>query len=172
MINSICIKFGKKITFDGYDFFTFPKPFDLAQVCVEDLRNCRLGFRAERVLETAKLVCGGEFSLKALRKMDYRDARRELLVLPGVGLKVADCVLLFSLEKLEAFPIDVWIKRAVTNLYANRFDSSFIKRIANKGSLTPNEYKKIGSFGRKYFGKYAGYAQEYLFHFLRSQKQN
>jgi N-glycosylase/DNA lyase len=76
---------------------------------------------------------------------------------------------LFSLEKLEAFPIDVWMKRAATNLYANHFDSTFIKRVANKSSITPKEYATIGSFAREYFGDYAGYAQEYLFHYLRTK---
>jgi N-glycosylase/DNA lyase len=172
MINSISQQFGKKLTFDGYDFYTFPKPSDLAQSSYQDLRSCGLGFRAERVLETAKLANSGGLSLESLRSMDYWGARRELLVLPGVGQKVADCVLLFSLEKLEAFPIDVWMKRAATNLYASHFDSSFIKRVASKASLTPTEYGTIGSFGREYFGEYAGYAQEYLFHFLRTQQRH
>jgi N-glycosylase/DNA lyase len=102
--------------------------------------------------------------------MSYVDAKRELLKLPGVGQKVADCVLLFSLEKLEAFPIDVWIKRAAINLYTDHFGSSFVERVSGKRSITPKEYDVIGSFGRDYFGRYAGYAQEYLFHLLRTQQ--
>ena len=172
MIYNISRNFGKKLTFDNYDFYTFPKPNKLAQILPKDLRNCGLGFRTKRVLETAKLVDNKQLSLEALKRLDYHKAKRELLGLPGVGHKVADCVLLFSLEKLEAFPIDVWMKRAVTNLYARHFDSLFIKRVANKGSITPKEYETIGSFGREYFGNYAGYAQEYLFHFLRTQKQH
>jgi N-glycosylase/DNA lyase len=172
MIFNISRCFGKKLTFDGYDFYTFPKPADLAQVNCKELRSCGLGFRAERVLETAKRIDSGEFSLESLKNRDYLEARRELLGLPGVGHKVADCVLLFSLEKLEAFPIDVWMKRAATTLYASHFDSSFIKRVASKGSITPKEYETISSFGRKYFGRYAGYAQEYLFHLLRTQQEH
>jgi N-glycosylase/DNA lyase len=172
MINSISKCFGKKLTFDGYDFYTFPKPADLAQVNCKELRSCGLGFRTERVLETAKLVDSGEFSLDSLKSMDYLDARRELLGLPGVGQKVADCILLFSLEKLEAFPIDVWMKRAATNLYASHFDSSFVERVSSKGSITSKEYDTISSFGREYFGRYAGYAQEYLFHLLRNQQKH
>ncbi|MCK4884476.1 DNA repair protein, partial [Candidatus Bathyarchaeota archaeon] len=129
-------------------------------------------FRAERVLETAKIIDSGKFALEALKRLDYGKARRELLVLPGVGQKVADCVLLFSLEKLEAFPIDVWMKRAATNLYASHFYSSFIKRVSSKTSITPKEYGTISSFGREYFGRYAGYAQEYLFHLLRKQPKH
>ena len=172
MINSICIQFGKKLAFDLYTFYTFPKPEDLAQVSIEELRSCGVGFRAERVLETTKIVDSGELALESLKNMDYLEAKRTLLGLPGVGHKVADCVLLFSLEKLEAFPIDVWMKRAATSLYACHFDSSFIKRVASKGSPTPKEYETIGSFGRQYFGRYAGYAQEYLFHLLRTQQKH
>ncbi|MFQ5758445.1 MAG: hypothetical protein ACE5IF_02060, partial [Candidatus Bathyarchaeia archaeon] len=93
--------------------------------------------------------------------------KRELLRLPGVGQKVADCVLLFSLDKLEAFPVDIWMKRVILESYPDRFEKSFIKMISKKSSITPHEYEEISSFGRKYFGKYAGYAQEYLFHYKR-----
>jgi len=172
MIFNISQRFGKKLTFDGYDFYTFPKTTELAQACPKHLRSCGLGFRAERVLETTKIIDSGEFALEALKRLDYGKARRELLSLPGVGPKVADCVLLFSLEKLEAFPIDVWMKRAATNLYASHFDSSFIKRVSSKTSITPKEYETISSFGREYFGRYAGYAQEYLFHLLRTQQKH
>jgi N-glycosylase/DNA lyase len=170
MICNISRCLGKKLTFDGIDFYTFPKPEQLAQINPKDLRCCGLGFRTYRVLETAKLVDSERLSLEDLKRIDYSEAKRELLGLPGVGQKVADCVLLFSLEKLEAFPIDVWMKRATTTFYACHFDSSFIKRVAEKGSITPKEYETISSFGRKYFGRYAGYAQEYLFHYLRTRK--
>jgi len=172
MVNSLSKQFGKKLTLDGYEFYTFPKPEDISQVNCKELQICGLGFRAERVLETAKRVDNGNFSLESLKRLDYHNAKHELLSLPGVGQKVADCVLLFSLEKLEAFPIDVWMKRAATTIYARHFDSSFIKRVASKGSLTPKQYETIASFGREYFGNYAGYAQEYLFHFLRTQQQH
>ncbi|MCW4034311.1 MAG: DNA-3-methyladenine glycosylase 2 family protein [Candidatus Bathyarchaeota archaeon] len=171
MISNISNCFGNKLRFDDKDFYTFPNPDKLAKAGSEALRRCGLGFRAERVLETAKLVDSGELSLEHLKQLPYQDAKKELLALPGVGHKVADCVLLFSLDKLEAFPIDVWMKRAATNLYANHFDSVFIHRISAKGSLTPKEYSAIGSFAREYFGNYAGYAQEYLFHYLRTQQR-
>jgi N-glycosylase/DNA lyase len=91
------------------------------------------------------------------------------LSLPGVGQKVADCVLLFSLDKLEAFPVDIWMKRMVLKFYPNYFEHPFIERVSSKSSITPWEYETIGLFGRKYFGKYAGYAQEYLFSLSRKQ---
>ena len=171
MIENLSRCFGKKLTFDGYTFHTFPKPNDLSQLCSKECLSCGLGFRTDRVLETAKMVDSGELQLETLKPMDYSDAKRELLKLPGVGQKVADCVLLFSLEKLEAFPIDVWMKRAATNLYPQHFTPSFIKKVTEKSSLTTKEYQIINCFGREYFGQYAGYAQEYLFHYLRTQQQ-
>lgn len=170
MIENISRSYGKKIKFEGYDFYTFPNPNELAQSNKKNLLDCGLGFRVDRVLHTAKLINKGELVLDKLRLLKYSEAKQDLLGLPGVGHKVADCILLFSLEKLEAFPIDVWIKRATTKLYYNHFDSSFINKIANKSSITPKDYETIASFGRKYFGLFAGYAQEYLFHFLRIAK--
>jgi N-glycosylase/DNA lyase len=169
MIFNLSKRFGRKITFDGYRFYTFPKPEDLAQAGLEEIRECNLGFRAERVLETSKIVDSGELNLEDLRKTDYEKAKRELLSLPGVGQKVADCVLLFSLDKLEAFPVDVWMKRVILGFYPSHFEDSFIERISGRGSITPSEYETISSFGRRYFGEYAGYAQEYLFSLSRSQ---
>lgn len=167
MILNMSKRFGKKLLFDGLEFYTFPKPRDLASTSVEELKACKLGFRAERVLEVSRKVSAGEFNLKALRELKYRDARDELMKLPGVGPKVADCVLLFSLDKLEAFPIDVWMKRIFMEYYPDHFEPYFVKKVLNKKALARGEYNRIGLFGRKYFGKFVGYAQEYLYHFKR-----
>jgi N-glycosylase/DNA lyase len=169
MVHNISQQFGRKLSFDGYEFYTFPKPTTLAQTSPKDLNSCGLGFRAERLQETAKILDHGNFSLENLKNQDYESAKRKLMSLPGVGPKVADCVLLFSLEKLEAFPVDVWMKRAATNLYANHFDPSFVNNVNSKGSISQKQYEIINGFGRTYFGRYAGYAQEYLFHLLRKQ---
>jgi N-glycosylase/DNA lyase len=101
--------------------------------------------------------------------MPYLDARKKLVELPGVGLKVADCVLLFSLEKMEAFPVDVWVKRTILRHYADKFPEQFVNKLSSHDSLTNSEYEKVNAFGRSYFGRYAGYAQEYLFHYERTQ---
>ena len=93
-----------------------------------------------------------------------------LLDFPGVGLKVADCVLLFSLEKLEAFPVDVWVKRVILNHYADQLSPDLVKSLQSHVSLSNGEYLKIDDFARSYFGAYAGYAQEYLFHYERTQR--
>jgi len=99
-----------------------------------------VGYRAKYISETAKTIYGNDFKLEGLKKIGYEKARRELLTFPGVGLKVADCVLLFSLEKLEAFPVDTWLRRIIIKYYASHFPREFI-----------------------------GYAQEYLYHFERTQ---
>ena len=169
MIFNLSKRFGKEITFDGRVFYTFPKPGDLVNTSTRELQRCGLGFRAKRFLETSKIVYSEEVDLEALKKRSYEKAKRELLALPGVGHKVADCVLLFSMEKLEAFPVDIWMRRIILEAYPHFFKKSFVKKILEKRSISSYEYEKISSFGRRYFGKYAGYAQEYLFHFRRSQ---
>ena len=170
IILNLSKRFGKKMKFDGYDFYTFPKPSDLVEASVEEIKRCKLGFRSSRVSETSKIIDCGEFSLDDMKKTDYEKARCELLTLPGVGEKVADCVLLFSLEKLEAFPVDVWMKRIILESYSSHFEKNFVRQALGKNSVTPSQYRKIGLFGRKYFGEYAGYAQEYLFHYFRRAK--
>ncbi len=172
MILNMSKRFGKKLLFDGLEFYTFPKPRDLANTSIEELKACKLGFRAERVLEVFRKASIGEFNLEALRELSYREARDELMKLPGVGPKVADCVLLFSLDKLEAFPIDVWMKRIFMEYYSDYFEPSFVKKVLSRRSLTRGEYNRIGFFGRTYFGKFVGYAQEYLYHFKRCMSKS
>jgi len=170
MISNICVHFGKKIPTEDDVFYTFPKPLDLAEASLKELRLCKLGFRAERVKATSKLVRSGAFDLDVLKTLPYERAKKQLMTLPGVGPKVADCVLLFSLDKLDAFPIDVWMKRIILEYYANHFEPLFVEKAKAKKSLSHREYETINSFGRKYFGDYVGYAQEYLFHFRRCQQ--
>jgi N-glycosylase/DNA lyase len=169
MLLNLSKKFGDKICFDGYDFYTFPTPQMLAKATVEELAKCGLGYRAKYVSETAKMVYENDFELESLRSLSSKKAREELLNFSGVGLKVADCVLLFSLGKLDAFPVDVWIKRAILKYYRSHFPNEFIRKISGKKSLTSSEYEKANLFGRRYFGDYAGYAQEYLYHYERTK---
>jgi len=170
MISNMCMRFGKKIPVENEEFYTFPKPHALAEANLKELRLCKLGFRAERVKAASKLVSSGAFDLEAMKTLPYERAKKELMTLPGVGPKVADCVLLFSLDKLEAFPIDVWMKRIILEFYREHFEQSFIDKVTAKKFLSPREYEIIRCFGRKYFREYVGYAQEYLFHFKRCQK--
>ncbi|MGB8780315.1 MAG: DNA glycosylase [Candidatus Bathyarchaeia archaeon] len=169
MLLCLSRKFGKEVVLDGYSFFTFPTPMKLAKATSRNLRECELGYRAKYVSETSKEIFKNDYELEHLRKATYDQAKEELLRFPGVGPKVADCVLLFSLEKLDAFPVDVWIRRAVLRHYASSFPSEFVDTISRQKSLSESGYKQLNLFGRHYFGKYAGYAQEYLYHYERTQ---
>ncbi len=169
MLKKLSIKFGEKKTFEGFDFYTFPKVEKLAFASERGLLECGLGYRAKYVQATARKIYKEKIDLESLRSLNYLDARKKLVEFPGVGLKVADCVLLFSLEKMEAFPVDVWIKRIILNHYADQLPELFVKKLSSHHSLTNGEYEKVNAFGRNYFGRYAGYAQEYLFHYERTQ---
>lgn len=170
MLCSLSKRFGEKICLERRSFYTFPKPAKLAIAGLHELDACGLGYRAKYVSETAKLVYESTNSLEHLKKKTYENAKEELMGFPGVGPKVADCVLLFSLDKLEAFPVDVWIRRVILKYYAQSFPNEFIRRMSAQESLSSSEYKKLSSFGRKYFGSYAGYAQEYLYHYERMHR--
>jgi N-glycosylase/DNA lyase len=170
MICGLSRRFGRLIEFEGEVFYGFPQPQALAKASVRELRLCKLGYRAESVRETARFVDKGGFDLELLRRMPYAEAKDALLSLPGVGPKVADCVLLFSLDKLEAFPIDVWMKRIMLESYSEHFDPDFVDRVKCKGGLSLGEYRAIYDVGRRVFGDYLGYAQEYLYHFRRCQE--
>ena len=170
MLIKISVKFGEKKIFDGLDFYIFPSVKKLALASENGLRECGLGYRAKYVQATAKKIFEEKFDLESLKTMPYLEARKKLVEFPGVGLKVADCVLLFSLEKMEALPVDVWIKRVILNHYANQLPEKLVKKLLSHNSLTNSEYDKLSAFGRSYFGRYAGYAQEYLFHYERTQR--
>jgi len=164
MLLKLSRKFGEKIDFDGYDFYTFPTSERLAKATTQELARCSLGYRAKYVSATAKMVYENCCELEGLRKIAYEKAKEKLLNFPGVGSKVADCVLLFSLGKLEAFPVDVWVRRVILKYYAEHFPTEFIRKISEKRSLSDSEYRMLSLFGKKYFGEYAGYAQEYLYY--------
>jgi len=170
MIFNLSKRFGDRVVFDGCNFYTFPPPERLVKATQKELAKCSLGYRAKYVSETAIRVHEKCLDFEHLSNVPYEKAREELLDFPGVGLKVADCVLLFSLGKLEAFPVDVWIKRVILKYYVNHFRKKFMRKISSKKSLTGSEYEKLNLFGRSYFGDYAGYAQEYLYHYERTQR--
>jgi N-glycosylase/DNA lyase len=169
MLANLSRRFGEEISLDNQSFYTFPKLEKLAKADLHQLHACGLGYRAKYVSETAKQFCGNIFDLERLKETAYEKAKKELMNLPGIGPKVADCVLLFSLEKLEAFPVDVWIRRVILKYYARHFPKEFIKKMCTQESLSNSEYQKLSTFGRQYFGGYAGYAQEYMYHYERMQ---
>ena len=158
MVENLSQRFGEEIRSVYGTYFAFPREEALAKATVKELVGCGLGFRARYVLQTARIVYEG-FDIKGLRRIKYEDAKKELLALPGVGSKVADCVLLFSLDKLEAFPVDVWIYRIMTEHYDRQLPKA----------RPSAQYRAISDFGRAYFEEHAGYAQEYLYHYFKSR---
>lgn len=121
-IDNICRAYGEKKTAEnGVVYYTFPTPEALLQATEEELRACNLGYRAKYVFQTARSVTSGEISLDDIRKMKYPDAKTELLKLYGVGEKVADCICLFALHHLEAFPVDTHIRQALDAHYKRGF---------------------------------------------------
>jgi len=122
-IANICEKYGeKKTAVNGTEYFAFPGPKALAQAAEEELFACNLGYRSKYVIRTAQDVVSGKFDLGRLEKMTYLQAKEELLKLYGVGVKVADCICLFALHHLEAFPVDTHIKQALDGHYPDDFD--------------------------------------------------
>ena len=169
MLNSLSRKFGRKIVVDGKEFFTFPTATDLNRATIADLCSCGLGYRSKAVKLLAESISHGNLDVKYLIQASYDDAKTELLKVYGIGNKIADCILLFSLEKLEAFPIDVWITRALSHHY-NWLLSYYKKEKENSNRNKKINYDQYITFSetiRKYFGKYSGYAQQYIFYHMR-----
>jgi N-glycosylase/DNA lyase len=170
MLKKLSEKYGKKQTVYGKEFYLFPTAESLEVASESDLRECGLGYRAKYVQLTTRKILDEKINLNAMKDMSYMEARKKLLEFYGVGLKVADCVLLFSLDKFEAFPVDVWVKRVILNHYSDQLPPEIVRKMQSHNSLTNGEYLKIGDFARGYFGRYAGYAQEYLYHYERTQR--
>jgi N-glycosylase/DNA lyase len=157
MLENLCKKFGNKVEFDKKQFFTFPKPEKLSNASNKDLLSCGLGFRAKYVKQAANMVSSGKINFESLRNENYKSALEILKTVPGIGNKVADCILLFSLDKLESFPLDRWTQRILQKYYSRIFGD-----IQGK-SLTEKKYIKMHEKIIEYFGPYAGYSQQFLF---------
>ena len=156
IIERLAKTYGKKITYNGKDYYTFPTPESLNKATVQDLRSLGLGFRDVRVYETTKMIINKEVDLDKLKDMETLAAREELLRLSGVGPKVADCILLFSnLKRFDVFPIDVWVRRVMNELYIKKEDES---------KVTKKEIQKLAD---SKFGNMQGLAQQYLFYWKR-----
>ena len=154
ILRRICALYGEPFSFEGKTWHRFPAPAILAGLSEEALGECGSGYRAPYIKGAARMAAEG-FSLEALRGMGYADAKKELQRLPGVGPKVADCVLLFSLGFYDAFPADVWVRRVLREQYG----------------FTGND-RQIYEFARKRFGPYAGIAQQYLFFWKRENSKS
>jgi len=138
--------------------FGYPSPARLAALQEEELRACALGYRARTLLKTARMIASGEVDLEATRSLPDDKARMELCRLAGVGEKVANCVLLFAYERVQAFPIDVWIDRVLRENYFS-------------GKRKKVTARSVRDFSQKYFGEFGGYAQQYLFHHARTARR-
>lgn len=161
IIEKISKKYGKEIKWEGKSYYTFPTPEELGKATIKDLRLLGLGFRDARVYETTRMINSKEIDLNKLSEIkDISLLREQLLKFPGVGPKVADCIMLFSMKKFEVFPIDVWVKRVMTELY---FEANMEED--NKQKIPNNQ--KILELANNKFGELAGLAQQYLFYWRR-----
>ncbi len=153
----LCERYGEPLAVaPGWSpAFAFPCPARLARATDTELRACKMGFRAPYLLATARLIANGQFNLEHLRSLPVETARAELMNLPGVGRKIADCVLLFAYGVESAFPVDVWMVRALRQLYFPR------RRVG---------LQRLQRFAATHFGPHAGYAQQYLFHHIRTAR--
>lgn len=146
-------RYGKRRRVLDFEVRTFPPADRIAELTEPDLRACALGYRAKNLLATARLISSGKVDLKRWRELPDEPLRASLCELPGVGAKVANCVMLFAYERLRAFPIDVWIERVLRQKY-----------FAGKRKVTAVQLR---AFCETYFGEHGGYAQQYLFHHAR-----
>jgi N-glycosylase/DNA lyase len=169
MLKNLCRKFGTKVIVDDKKFFTFPSAERLNKTSDEELRLCGLGYRTKAVKAVAESIVNGSLNIHSLSGLPYDNAKNQLLKVYGIGNKVADCILLFSLDKLEAFPIDVWITRVLYQNYRWLFDKNLSRRdrkVCGK-KIAAHEYRILSKNARDYFGKYCGYAQQYLYYYVR-----
>lgn len=157
IIERLSKSYGKKIEWNRKEYYTFPTPEELKDVTVKAYRELGLGFRDIRIYETTKMILEGKVDLKELEENpNTMEVREKLLTLSGVGPKVADCILLFSdLKRLEVFPIDVWVRRVMNDLYIQNEDETKVNK------------KQIEMLAKEKFGELAGLAQQYLFYWRR-----
>ena len=158
IIENISKNYGKKIIYDKKEYYLFPTPEELSRASVQDFRNLGLGFRDKRVYTTTQMILNKEFDIDKMKKeKDTQVIRNELLKLDGVGEKVADCILLFSFNRFDVFPVDVWVRRVMNELYIHS---------ENENKVNKNEIRKIAN--EKFMG-IEGLAQQYLLYWKREQ---
>ncbi len=148
ILQTLCALFGEKIEWQGRVFHAFPTPQKLAELQPQQLAPLRAGYRDKYILGTAKMVASGEINFEQMQSLSTPLLRKELCRLPGVGPKVADCIMLFGMGRYEVFPKDVWTKRILQEVYQV-------------------ESGREDSFINEQFGKYAGIAQQYLYYYFR-----
>lgn len=156
IIERISQKYGKEIQWEGKRYYTFPSAEEMKNATIEDFRKLGLGFRDKRIYETIHLVLDKKVNLDEMYEKETKEVREELLTLSGVGPKVADCILLFStLKRFDVFPIDVWVRRVMNELYIKNEDENKVSK------------KEIMNIADEKFGSLEGLAQQYLFYWKR-----
>lgn len=157
IIDRLSEKYGEKLEYEGREYYSFPEPIALKDVSVYEYRSLGLGFRDIRLFETTQKVLNNEFDLNGQGNLDTATVYKNLLKLSGVGPKVADCILLFSdLKRFDVFPIDVWIRRVMNDLYIHNDDETKVSKV------------QIQKLADEKFGDLKGLAQQYLFYWRRS----
>lgn len=153
-INLLSELYGQAIEYNGKSYYSFPTVEKLNNVELKDIERCRAGFRCKYISKAIKMLNDEEINLIDIENMATDKARAELMKIPGVGIKVADCILLFSMQKYDAYPVDVWVKRVTEHFYME----------------CETKLSDIQDFAKKRFGDLAGFAQEYLFYYAREFK--
>ncbi len=161
-LKKLCQKFGKKKSFKNDTYYVFPNPKKLADAPLGQLQQCGLGYRTKFVKQASQKIADGQIDFDDLKKQSYQTVKSTLVQVPGIGNKVADCIMLFSLEKLDAFPLDTWMLKALEEFYAKRFS------IKTK-SITTKKYEMLHNQVVSYFGAFAGLSQQFLFKSIRDQ---
>ena len=157
IIDRISENYGEEIIWNDKKYYTFPTEKELSKASIEDLRKLGLGFRDKRVYTTTKMILNKEVDLDEIIKLDNsNEIREKLLSLDGVGEKVADCIMLFSLKRFDVFPVDVWVRRVMNELYIKK---------ENEEKVNKTEVRKIAE---EKFGSLAGIAQQYLFYYRKN----
>ena len=163
-LEKISKEFGTRVEFQSKEFFLFPKPEKLARASIDEIKHCGVGYRAQFIKDAATMVLLKKIDFEYLKKCEYQVAKEKICSVPGVGNKVADCVMLFSLNKLVAFPLDRWMIRILGKYYSGKF------QIETK-TITEKQYAILHEKIVNYFGPFAGYAQQFLFKMERENYQ-
>ena len=161
-LEKITKKFGKKVKIQNKEFFLFPEPEKMAKATIDEIKSCGVGYRAPFIKEAARMVILKKIDFEYLKKCDYHEAKKNICLVPGIGNKVADCIMLFSLNKLESFPLDTWMIKILEKYYSKEF------KIETK-TITQKQYELLHEKIVNYFGPYCGYAQQYLFKMEREK---
>ena len=152
IINSLCELYGDEISYMGNTYYSFPTPERINSLGIDDLSQIKAGFRDKYIISASQFFCES-FNNEYFKDLDYNQAKKELMRINGIGNKVADCILLFSLAKRNSFPVDVWVKRVVEHFY---FDEA-------------QPIEAIQAFSKEKFGELGGYAQQYLFIYAKNK---